>query len=188
MYRVEQSVKNDLYLRYLQYWVRQIQDPTLMNETLVVLINAPEWFWTRGYNHVEAPPDEKEHGILRRTAKDCYYSKVLLPAWQLDEYMDVMLSAALLHDCVKFGVGERSVNRKFHGPFTADWITEVLREPSEKMQEVLTVIRKHDGRAWIAGNTPEMNEFQKMNVWDKLAFILHCSDVVASRTATVFAW
>lgn len=189
MNRVESKFKEETYVRYLKYWVEQISDQILREEVLRVFTAAPDYFWTKGYYHTEAPADEKEaQGMVRRTAKGCYYAKSLAEAWCLTEHLDVILAAALLHDCVKFGLEERSVASKFHGPFTADWIEGGLGAGmSSGMRDALEVIRKHDGIAFH-GMEPKMNPLDKLVNYDWLALVVHSADMVASRTVTVFRW
>jgi len=181
--------KQSLYIQYLAYWVEQIKDADLREEVKRVLNGAPNYFWVKGYYHKEAPADEKgSNGMLRRIAKDCYYAKAILFTWGLGEYLDQTLSATLLHDCVKFGLDEQPVERKFHGPFTAEWISRGLGNMSFPMKEVLEVIRRHDGRAWVKNDVPEMAEMGALEKYDMLALAVHTADMVSSRQATVFQW
>jgi len=191
-HKVEPQVKTELYVRYLKYWVEQIKDQELQVEVVRVLSAAPDYFWTKGYYHTEAPADEKNvNGVLRRVVKNCYYAKSLAEAWNLGEHLDIVLAAALLHDCVKFGLEEVPVERKFHGPFTADWIESGLGGHavlSSGMVDTLEVIRKHDGIAWTNGNEPKMSPLKNFSPYDWLALTVCSADMVASRTVTVFSW
>ena len=185
--------KGELFNTYLVYWVNSITDPDIQGLVKTALRAAPDYFWTKGYYHASAPPDEKHRsGMLRRIYKDCYYAKALIEAWGLVEWHDEIMAAVILHDCIKFGFDEQHVEKKRHGPETYMWLVRLWTDAgagflSDKAERVAQMLKRHDGTAWTKDPiaTPLGSS---MDPVDLGAWLVHTVDVIACKPLNYFAW
>ncbi len=182
-----------MFKKYFEYYVELITNETLKEAVKMALRQTPDYFWTKGNYGENTPADERaRHGMLRRVAKGAYYAKALLRAWELIEHQDIIIAAALLHDCRKYD----SESTSQHGPTTAEWLESIwkedyysvnLSELEHPLELVLDIIRKHDGRRWSKEKMlPPMGS--QMQLADTIAWLIHSCEFIASRTKSEFVW
>lgn len=185
--------KQEAYETYLEYYVNCIEDEGLKSFILIALQDAPDYFWTKGLYHEQAPEDEQTtHGLIRRVSKGCYYAKQILRAWELVEYQDVILAAAILHECRKF----ESAKRGLHGPDTVEWITQLQEDHDISSTKNIVLLKKildrHDGRRWVmkSGLEPMIVNpiWQTDKIETMMAWLIFTADFIASRKRTEFVW
>lgn len=199
MQKNDEQIRKEVTREYLQYYLDVIEDEGLRKMVKRALRSAPQYFWTKGiYVEGRTPEDEQvKHGVVRRVAKCCYFAKNLLRAWNIIQLQDIIIAAALLHECMKF----ESPDQKQHGPFTANWLCEVWEiqnfVPGEhnynstgldtKLRMVIDVVRMHDGVRWSEEEVlkPIGDTLSPVEV---AAWLVHTCEFLSSRTRVVFEW
>jgi putative nucleotidyltransferase with HDIG domain len=150
----ETNVRTQLFLL-----MSHITDPILKTFTMVALQEAPDHFWHKpssaGNHH---PADEHGEGGLAlhtlRVARVCWTLCQSRP----DLNPDVLLSAGILHDIGRYGLG--SEPSKYSLKEHPDIAAAYLREYGDGLiEEVACAVETHSGR-W--GRIPPRNELEWM--------------------------
>ena len=150
----ETNVRTQLFLL-----MSHITDPILKTFTMVALQEAPDHFWYKpssaGNHH---PADEHGEGGLAlhtlRVARVCWTLCQSRP----DLNPDVLLSAGILHDIGRYGLG--SEPSKYSLKEHPDIAAAYLREYGDGLiEEVACAVETHSGR-W--GRIPPRNELEWM--------------------------
>ncbi len=185
--------KKQVYIDFLLRPIKRIRDDELREKVVFLFKSAPEYFWRvasaiTGKYH---PPDEHvPSGLVKHTAKVVYFARGLAEAWDLEKYMDEITAAALLHDIIKYGLGDVVGSRKdyqMHDAISADWIIDTLKknnmEVDEKVERVQMMVRTHLGKWSVHGDKiPPMSG--ELNV--RLMWLLQTCDYVASQSKVIF--
>ena len=162
----ESNVRASLFLM-----MSRITDPLLNTLTVVALQEAPNHFWHKpssaGNHH---PADEHGEGGLAlhslRVARVCWALCQSRP----DLTSDVFLSAGILHDIGRYGLGENpsQYSLKEH----PDIVANFLREYGDGLiEEVACAVETHSGR-W--GRIHPRNETE---------WLVHYADCIAANYA-----
>ena len=148
-----------------------ITDPLLNTLTMVALQEAPSHFWhqpsSAGNHH---PPDEHGDGGLA-----LHTLRVACVCWVLcqsrpDLNADVILSAGILHDIGRYGLGGNpsQYSLKEHPDIAAGYLREL---GGDALEEVACAVETHTGR-W--GRIQPRNE---------LEWLVHYADCIAANYA-----
>jgi len=159
-----ENVRGELFLM-----IGNITDPLLSTLTMVALQEAPAHFWHKpssaGNHH---PSDEHGEGGLSlhslRVARICW----VLCQSRPELNPDVILSAGILHDIGRYGLGEAPT--QYSLPDHPDIGARFLRElGSEMIEEVACAVETHTGR-W--GKILPRNETE---------WLVHYADCIAAN-------
>ena len=160
----ETSVRGRLFMM-----VGQITDPVVNTTTMVILQSIPEYFWRKpssaGKHH---PSDEHGDGGLAlhtlRVARVCWTLCNSRP----DVNADVLLSAGILHDIGRYGLGENP--SQYTLPDHPDIAAAYIREYGDGLiEEVACAVETHSGR-W--GRIHPRNETE---------WLVHYADCIAAN-------
>jgi len=158
------NVRAELFLM-----IGHITDPLLQTFTMVALQEAPSHFWHKpssaGNHH---PIDEHGEGGLAlhslRVARVCW----VLCRSRPDLNSDVILSAGILHDIGRYGLGENP--SQYSLPDHPDIAAGYLRElGGESLEDVACAVETHTGR-W--GRIQPRNETE---------WLVHYADCIAAN-------
>ena len=160
----ETNVRAQLFLL-----IGHITDPLLQTLTMVALQEAPSYFWHKpssaGNHH---PADEHGDGGLAlhslRVTRVCWTMCQSRP----DLKPDVLLSAGILHDIGRYGLGDNP--SQYTLPNHPDIAAEFLRDLGGDMAEaVARAVEAHSGR-W--GRVLPRNESE---------WLVHYADCIAAN-------
>jgi putative nucleotidyltransferase with HDIG domain len=150
--------------------IGNITDPILNTTTMVALQDAPSHFWRKpssaGNHH---PSDEHGEGGLAlhtlRVARVCW---TLCQSVQGRLNPNVLLSAGILHDIGRYGLGDEPA--QYTLPDHPDIAAKFLREYGDGLiEEVACAVEAHSGR-W--GRILPRNE---------LEWLVHYADCIAAN-------
>jgi len=165
-----ESVRAELFLL-----MSNITDPLLNTFTMVALQEAPSHFWHKpssaGVHH---PPDEHGDGGLAlhslRVARIC---RVLGESVRGRLNTDVLLSAGILHDIGRYGLGDEPVRYTLpeHPDIGAAYLRELGSDMSELVEEVARAVETHSGR------------WGRILPRDEVEWLVHYADCIAANYA-----
>lgn len=159
------NVRAELFLM-----IGNITDPILNTFTMVALQDAPSHFWHKpssaGNHH---PSDEHGDGGLAlhtlRVARVCW---TLCQSVQGRLDPNVLLSAGILHDIGRYGLGEEST--QYTLPEHPDIAAQFLREYGDGLiEEVACAVEAHSGR------------WGRIQPRDETEWLVHYADCVAAN-------
>jgi len=166
---MSENMRAELFLM-----VGNITDPLLNTFTMVALQDAPAHFWHKpssaGNHH---PADEHGDGGLSlhslRVARVCWTLCQSRP--ELNP--DVILSAGILHDIGRYGLGDTTSQYSLpdHPDIGAAFLRELGGDMGDTVEEVACAVEAHSGR-W--GNIQPRNETE---------WLVHYADCIAANYA-----
>ena len=157
--------------------VAAIADPSIRLFTAKALERVPEYFW-----HVPASASGRFHpldtlgegGLVLHTKRVVYLSNEMAKAFKIDGVnVDVLRSAAILHDSFKNGLSDNGHTEEDHPLIVRYQLKELLTETSQ-FEDIMKAIECHQG---IWGPKPLRMPSKP------LEWALHLADFVASRTS-----
>lgn len=176
----QENTNNNSRLAFFEKELNLIKNENVKNLTLKVLIEAPQWFFTKpasssGNFHPEYT--RGEGGLMMHTKAVVYLLKEMFRSqmYDIDEYhQDLLLLSAIAHDTKKFGnleYGGRTI--KEHPELAATYVEDINKAYNfldvDSIDYIKRCITSHMG---IWGNTkPETIDEQ----------LLHLADLLASR-------
>lgn len=152
--------------------VEDIRDDTLREQTIQVIREFPDYFWTAPASNSHHPPEHQtRHGLWLHTKRVCTAFERLAPSMVQQGFMewqdvDYGRAACLLHDMFKFGVPPTDAGSvtSDHDVAAADW----LREHTDLPSEVIGAVEAHNG-AWYEGRRPQTHLEQMVHIADMMA-------------------
>lgn len=175
--------------KLLEKEIEAIQDDSIKQFTKIALENLPEYFF-----EVAASSTGKYHptyalgegGLVRHTCAAVRFAKHLL---QLEQYQnifneeerDCIISAILLHDGWKHGIGDSSFTVHEHPQVCADWVVsnEIFKDvlDKEKRKLIASAVASHMGQ-W---NENKRNKIVLQKPVTEIQKFVHICDYLASR-------
>lgn len=162
-------------IELLEHEIDMIKTEEIKHFTIESLKAAPDYFW-----RIPASSSGKYHpldslgkgGLVRHTKKVVYFADKLCEAFDVVGIkFDIVLSASLLHDTLKTGTKDSGHTVDEHPILPREYFGE-LSELTDHYDRIMDCIQTHMG---IWG--PEQAGIPE----DKLQYIVHLSDYLASR-------
>jgi len=157
---------NKLYLDLAE----KIKDDKIREVTKIAICNLPSYFWI-----VSSSSSNKYHPIFSNgdgglVRHSCYCTEIALDLFNIIELtqfeQDIIVSALLLHDCLKqglSGVGKHTV--KDHSLIARDFLDRLWEEFNGK-KEILGAIASHNGKWNDNGKLPiPVTKIEKIVFW-----------------------
>ena len=173
-------------LEYFKNELDLIQNPEVRDFTAQALLFAPEYFWVNpssssGKYH---PPQSQGIGGLRRhTRAVVYFSTIFIRAFDCEQWNDEIISAAILHDIMKYGL---TAGAKHTVKDHAFMVTDVLKQTwkikkidKEVAKRIDSAIKFHMGR-W---SSPE-DKRKPLDEYHIIELIVHLADMASSGKRT----
>lgn len=169
--------------------VSLIQDEGIRSFTQYVLDRAPNYFWT-----VPSSSTGKYHprqsngigGLIRHVRSMVYFAGILCRAYSVEgKEKDIVISACILHDLLKYGDPMQKHTTKTHDKEGADYVFKLgvsycteVEQPVVTKQTVLDIckaIAYHMGQ-WTSDNRKKMFPEE----YTRTELIVHLADMVSA--------
>lgn len=161
-----------------------IKSPFIKDFTVFVLGKIDDTVWEKPSSSTgkyHPPQSLGFEGLLRHTKAVCTIAKKLCDVYDLNETeCDVVFSACILHDCLKYGLPTGSNTDKNHAEIAAKFIEILSRnkpntqEESEQISAIVQAVKKHYGK-WTTYTTLDFPED-----FGKIEQVVHLADVVSA--------
>lgn len=172
--------------------LNSIKNKEIRDITERILMAAPDYFWdpefgasSSGKYHLQI--DGKVESLIDHTKRVFYMGQIITgnPIFKnsafTDDEQDIVLSACLLHDCVKrgFDLNDLAHTKFKHPMFIRELAEKVLPEflKTDNYQKIMECIESHSG-PW---NTRKEEEFQLPLPKTFSQLITHLCDYISSR-------
>lgn len=160
-----------------------IENDTIRGFTELCINKLPAYFWlvpSSSTGKYHCAQSNGTGGLYRHTRAVVYFSQIFCRAYNLEgKDKDIVISACLLHDGLKYGMVMQKFTTKTHDKEMADYVLELGKSyPAIAYQDLMSIctgIAFHFGR-WTAH--PKAKRFPED--YSKIETVVHLADMASA--------